>query len=208
MAQKVVRKKKKPVIINFGCGKTRIPGSIGVDLVPIEGFVDQVLDFDTLPYPFKKNFADEIHMYHVLEHLSEPLAVLEELHRILKPGGKLYIRVPHFSSLGAFTDITYKRPFGFLSFDIFEPNHPQHYYTKVSYSIVMKEIKYFGLYPNSGVYEKYIHKNQCAEPMKPVVRTINWLIRLSPVVFERFWCYWVGGAGEVVVTLKKVAEKE
>lgn len=194
----------KKLILNIGCGTTRIPGSVGVDVVELDGYVDVVHDLNSLPYPFKNNYADEIHLYHVLEHLTEPVKKIEEMHRILKPGGVIHIRVPHFSSLAGFTDMTHVRPFAFLSFDIFQPTHPQHYYTNVSFEIINKQVKYFGLYPNTGVYEKYIHPNECFILMRPVVRVINFLISLSPVVFERFWCYWVGGAGELVITLRKI----
>lgn len=197
--------KSKKVIINLGCGKTRIPDSIGVDLVKIDGFVDIVHDFNKTPYPFKDNYADEIHMYHVLEHLDKPIEKIEEIHRILKPNGLLHIRVPNFSSMGAFTDITHVRPFGYFSFDPFEKDHPQHYYTKVQYEIVSKEIKYFGLYPNKGTYEKYIHRNQCPKILRPLVVALNLLINLNPMLFERLWCYWVGGAIEISIILQKKA---
>ena len=193
----------KPIIINLGCGKTRIPDSIGVDSISISDSVDVVHDLNTVPYPFKDNFADEIHFYHVLEHLDKPVAKLEEIHRIPKPGGVLYLRVPHFSSNGAFTDITHKRPFSFYSFDVFEENNYHSYYSKVRFNILHKELKYFGLYPNDGIYEKYIHHNQCSFFAKPFVLLINGLIRLSPMLFERVWCYWVGGACEVVITMQK-----
>ncbi|MBW7955744.1 class I SAM-dependent methyltransferase [Patescibacteria group bacterium] len=196
-------KTKPKKILNIGCGNTRIPGSIGVDRVAIPDFVDVVHDLDQVPYPFAKNSIDEIHMYHVLEHLHEPLRKIEELHRILKPGGTLYMRVPHFSSLGAFTDITHVRPFGYTSFDPLEPGHNHHYYTTVAFKILNKQIKYFGLYPNDGVYAQYIHPNQCVWFAKPFVRLFNFLIACSPVLFERIWCYWVGGAMEVVITLQK-----
>lgn len=194
----------KKVILNIGCGKTRIPNSIGVDRVKIENYVDIVHDLEALPYPFPDNYADEIHMYHVLEHLSSPLQKVEELHRILKPGGLLHIRVPHFSSMGAFSDITHVRPFGYISFDCLQPDTYHHFYTEVQFEILNKEIKYFGLYPNTGVYEKYIHNNKCPLFLRPFVRFLNFLINLSPTFFERFWCYWVGGAIEVVVDLRKM----
>jgi SAM-dependent methyltransferase len=193
----------KSIIINLGCGKTRIPDSIGVDCEEISGSVDVVHDLNVLPYPFSNNFADEIHFYHVLEHLDNPVAKLEEIHRILKSDGVLYMRVPHFSSNGAFTDITHKRPFSFYSFDVFEEGSYHAYYSKVRFKILHKELKYFGLYPNDGIYEKYIHRNQCSMFAKPFVLLINRLMRLSPMFFERVWCYWVGGACEVVITMKK-----
>ncbi len=190
-------------ILNIGCGKTRIPHSVGVDCVRIDNYVDVVHNLNVIPYPFKKSSIDEIHLYHVLEHLHNPVTIMEEFFRLLKPGGLLFIRVPHFSSLAGFTDFTHIRPYGYLSFDIFQKDHPQHYYTTAEFSIVNKQLKYFGLYPNSGIYGTYIHPDSCFWLMKPVVRTINFFISLSPIVFERFWCYWVGGAGEVVITLKK-----
>lgn len=195
---------QKKIIVNLGCGKVRIPGSIGVDRVIIKNYVDKVHDLNKIPYPFKTGSIDEIHFYHVLEHLDKPIEKLEEIHRILKPGGVLYMRVPHFSSMGAFTDLTHVRPFGYQSFDCLAENNYQHFYTKVKFEIIKKEIKYFGLYPNGGEYAKYVHPNQCFWPARPVVRLLNFLINLSPTAFERFWCYWVGGATEIVITLKKV----
>jgi len=192
------------IVLNLGCGKTRIPNSIGVDTVKIEGYVDVVHDLNQVPYPFPDNYADEAHMYHVLEHLENPLRKLEEVYRFLKPGGILYMRVPHFSSLGAFTDITHIRPFGYMSFDCLKSNNYQHFYTNVEYKILEKEIKYFGLYPNKGFYAKYIHANQCVWFAKPFVLLLNKLINLSPIFFERVWCYWVGGATELMITLQKV----
>ncbi len=34
---------------------------------------------------------------HLLEHLDRPFLAMKEMHRILKPGGQLIIKVPHFS---------------------------------------------------------------------------------------------------------------
>lgn len=195
---------KKKLILNLGCGKVRIPDSIGVDRVKIEGYVDVIHDLDLLPYPFESNSYNEVHMYHVLEHLKDPLKKIEEIHRILKPGGILYLRVPHFSSMAAFTDLTHVRPFGFFSFDCLEKNNYQHFYTKVEFKIISREIKYLGLYPNSGIYEKYVHKNKCPIILRPFVKLLNYAINFSPIFFEKVWCYWVGGATEVVISLKKV----
>lgn len=191
------------VILNIGCGKTRIPNSIGVDTVKIPDYVDVQWDLNKTPYPFENNYADEIHCYHVLEHLENPLDVLHEFHRILKKNGKIYMRVPHFSSLGAFTDITHKRPYGYRSFDPFEREHFQHYYVNVSFKILNRRIKYLGLYPNDDFYSKYIHKNRCPLLLRPFVHLMDFLINLSPDLFERLWCFWVGGATELTIVLQK-----
>lgn len=196
-------KKNTKIILNLGCGKTKIPNSIGVDRVKIQNFVDVIHDLDTIPYPFDGNSINEIHIYHVLEHLHDPVKKIEEMYRILKPGGMLYIRVPHFSSMGAFSDITHVRPFGYTSFDVFDKNDSHHFYNMSVFQIIKKEIKYFGLYPNDGVYAKYIHKNACPLLIRPFIRLINFLIRCSPLFFERIWCYWVGGATELVVNMRK-----
>jgi SAM-dependent methyltransferase len=42
---------------------------------------------------------DVVSMFHVLEHIPEPIEVLRECRRILKPGGELVIAVPNFDSL-------------------------------------------------------------------------------------------------------------
>ena len=42
-----------------------------------------------------------------------------ELRRILKPGGKIKIRVPHFTSVEAFADPTHIKRFSYLTFFYF-----------------------------------------------------------------------------------------
>ena len=44
---------------------------------------------------------DEVIVWHVLEHLSDPRGTLEEIHRVLAPGGRLIVAVPNFSSAQA-----------------------------------------------------------------------------------------------------------
>jgi len=51
-----------------------------------------------LALPFKSDTFDEIHCIHVLEHLTRdkyPM-MIQEMHRVLEPGGKLFVEVPDF----------------------------------------------------------------------------------------------------------------
>ena len=205
-----MKEQKKKIVLNLGCAGSRIPGSIGVDIMARPGAVDLVWDLNVCPYPFKNNYADEIHMYHVLEHLDNSLKTLEEIHRILKPGGTLYLRVPHFSSLYTWGDITHKRGFSLQAFDIFDDKrNPKDWsYSKVRFNIRHRQIRYFYTWPNEDWYMKYVVKPDWPFGvglfLKPVILIMNFLINLSPELFERFWCYWVGGAAEIYLIMEAI----
>jgi ubiquinone/menaquinone biosynthesis C-methylase UbiE len=76
----------------LGCGRKKWPGFINVDLY---GDPDVVADI-TKELPFPSDYADEIHAYHVLEHLYRWTVdeVLAEWIRVLKPGGQLILELP------------------------------------------------------------------------------------------------------------------
>jgi SAM-dependent methyltransferase len=48
----------------------------------------------------ERGVFDVITMSHVIEHVHEPIQVLEACYRLLKPGGQLWIETPNISSLG------------------------------------------------------------------------------------------------------------
>jgi ubiquinone/menaquinone biosynthesis C-methylase UbiE len=48
--------------------------------------------------PFKDNIFDLVHMSEVIEHLLDTDKALSEIHRVLKPNGKLIITTPNFTS--------------------------------------------------------------------------------------------------------------
>lgn len=103
--------------LNLGCGTDIRAGWINLDSADISG-VDVVHDLGKLPLPFASNSFDEILCLDILEHL-EYIPVLKDLHRILMPGGKLRIRVPHFTSKNNFMDPTHKKLFSVNTFDYF-----------------------------------------------------------------------------------------
>ena len=59
--------------------------------------VDIIHDLEKIPYPFKDGCFDEIYCSHILEHLSDLVAIMEELYRISKNKTKIKILVPYFS---------------------------------------------------------------------------------------------------------------
>ncbi|HSU36144.1 MAG TPA: class I SAM-dependent methyltransferase [Propionibacteriaceae bacterium] len=58
------------------------------------GPLDHICDLTAIPVPDAT--YDLVLCTQVMEHMPEPLAVLRELHRVLKPGGKTYLSAPLF----------------------------------------------------------------------------------------------------------------
>lgn len=54
---------------------------------------------DLTSLAFRSNSFDLVYSYHVLEHVVDHLAVLKEIHRVLKPGGVLFIGFPNKNRL-------------------------------------------------------------------------------------------------------------
>jgi 2-polyprenyl-3-methyl-5-hydroxy-6-metoxy-1,4-benzoquinol methylase len=48
---------------------------------------------------FPPDTFDCVSLYHVLEHVPDPIDLLIECHRVLKPGGELVVGVPNYQSL-------------------------------------------------------------------------------------------------------------
>ena len=105
--------------LNLGCGEDIRKGYVNLDYVKHLG-VDKVHDLNKLPYPFKDNSFDEIYASHVLEHLDvEWFAFIKELNRLLKKGGRIIVKVPHFTAALAFIE-NHRRFFRYRSFESFD----------------------------------------------------------------------------------------
>ena len=106
--------------LNLGCGTDIRKGWINLDSARLPG-VNVVHDIEKLPLPFANEEFDAILAQDVLEHV-EYIPVLKDLHRIVKKGGSLTIRVPHFTSKNNFIDPTHKKLFSVNTWDFFVKN--------------------------------------------------------------------------------------
>ena len=84
---------KNAVKINLGSGEVSIKGFINADCYGNNYKIK--CDMNIAPYPFEDNSIDFILCNHALEHVREQELFWFEIYRILKPGGKIFIGVPH-----------------------------------------------------------------------------------------------------------------
>ena len=110
-----------PLILDLGCGKKKRPGAIGVDFNARTG-PDVVHNLNVFPYPFEAQSVDEVYLDNCLEHLNEPLQVMEEVWRICKPGATIKVIVPYFRSHWHAIDPTHKDTFTAQSFAYYDPD--------------------------------------------------------------------------------------
>jgi predicted SAM-dependent methyltransferase len=108
-----------PVILDLGCGKSKVRGAWGIDIRKEAGV--QVLTDIERRLPFKSNSVDVVWLRHVIEHVRDLIGLMEEVSRICRPGGKVEIVVPYYTSRGAFRDPTHVRYITEDTFQYFEP---------------------------------------------------------------------------------------
>lgn len=56
-----------------------------------------IANSDIYHLPFRSEYFDKIYSFEVLEHIEDDEMALEEMYRVLKPGGKLVVTVPNSS---------------------------------------------------------------------------------------------------------------
>ena len=187
--------KQKSIKLNLGCGHTKIPGFLGVDINPNAEYVDKTHDLNKFPYPFKESSVDEVYMDHVLEHLDDPLNVIQELYRITKPNVTLRIKTPHMSC--TWLHPGHKSAISTLLFDYFVPGTDD-YYGNCEFKIIEKKISW--LRPESP----YRPNNKRSFFLKFVSSIVSSLANAHQGLCERVWCYWVGGFEEIAFTVKVI----
>lgn len=97
-----------PVVLDLGCGdQPQYPTNIGVDRRPTPS-VAAVTDVSK-PLPFRAGCVDRIFAVHVFEHLVDFLPLVDECHRLLRPGGVLHVVSPWWGHVNAVADPTHMR---------------------------------------------------------------------------------------------------
>lgn len=135
--------------LNVGCGHDVRPP--GADWVNMDGFIVHpgVTRHDVLkfPWPFPDAHFDLVYCSHVLEHIPPIVGtkadikrdiffdVMEEIHRILKPGGLLCIRVPWGYTEVSLEHVQHYRQWRPDWAVYFHPDHEENGYSSARFTV-------------------------------------------------------------------------
>lgn len=177
--------------LNVGCGRNVIPGWVNLDSAALPG-VDVVADLElcaTVPLPIPDSSVEELLLSHVLEHIRQPLPLMQELWRVAKPGAKLVALTPYGSSDDAFEDPTHVRQFFLGSYGYFS----QPFYWRADYgyrgdwrterlTVVVRKSEHEGLGTDAilqrvmslrNVVVELVAELTCVKPMREPLRELQ-----------------------------------
>jgi len=158
--------------LDIGCGNNKTPGSTYLDFDEIAN-PDILHDLNIFPYPIEDNSFDEIIAKHIIEHLDCPQKFIEELCRVCKPGGTIFIETPHFSNYVAYSEPQHKLFYSyFLLSNLVRP---------IPVKTIKQEITFYKTFRFVG---------------------ISFLANKYPRTYERFWTY-IFPAENVKILLQK-----
>ena len=183
-------------ILDLGCGgekyKTEafFPGAkvVGVDFIKSRG-VDYVCNFERERLPLSNDTFDMVIARHILEHLSDTVRIMNDLHRVCRKNAVIFIRVPHYMSMGMWQDITHKKGFSYYTFDTLCS------YTNNKFKIVEKRLLYFHL--NSRRKKRYFL-------VDVIGKTIEYIANLNPWFYESILCHYLPQMSEIMLKIEVI----
>lgn len=153
--------------LNLGCGQDYRESWVNADIRK-ETNPDVIIDINHAPLPFQDNTFEQILLDNVLEHAADQYKVLQELHRICEPGGKITFRGPHWNSPGAWIDPTHTRPFSRNTFN--------HYLVEDLFEIIdisAKRVRFGRLFPEYIALQLADHVGHVISEIEVTVRVLE-----------------------------------
>lgn len=155
-AGRVIQFEPTKKVINLGCGNQRYPNVLGMDALS-NSAADIVHDLNKFPWPIDESRLDVVLCFQTLEHLEDLPRVMEEIYRICKHGARIIIEVPHFRSVGAFSDPTHKHFFTTKTMDYFCINRSRDTFGYSTATFVLKDF-WIGWPASHNIVMRYFKK--------------------------------------------------
>ncbi|OEH85463.1 methyltransferase [Desulfuribacillus stibiiarsenatis] len=214
---------KDKIVLDIGCGaggKTLYYATLGAKVVfgidPVEKYKEEATQLatkkglqdittfitgDAAKMPFESNVIDTIIMNDAMEHVDDPVAVLNECYRVLRKGGKLYINFPpyhhpygaHLSDVigipwvhklfdeptlvQVYKDLVQKYPDANerINFRIGKKQGGSEYFSYINKMTLERFDRILGIVPFQVLYHEYV-------PLRPYFKTLS----ILPVFQEYF----------------------
>jgi SAM-dependent methyltransferase len=121
-------------VLELGSGRSpyQEPNSevIHLDMIPGPD-IEVVMDLNTTAplfggkkLPFPNETFDHVRAFDIIEHVVFVVPLMEEIHRVLKDQGTLFIHTTNYKYPNAFRDPTHFHFFTLESFDYWDPSTP------------------------------------------------------------------------------------
>lgn len=121
--------------LNLGACDRKFPGYLSVDICPP---ADIVTDLEK-SWPWSESSIEAVKAFDIIEHITDRIHFMNELHRVMSPGSQAEIEVPSAThGAGAFQDPTHKSFWTLNSFQYFQDGSNAHKRFARSYGITAR----------------------------------------------------------------------
>jgi SAM-dependent methyltransferase len=132
-----------------------------------QGDVDQ-------PLPFEDASFDAVVLKDLLEHVADPVAVVREVGRVLKPGGRVFASSPD-AQRWVWDDYTHRRPFTRKAFRLLFADQ----------GLIVEQSGYESVMPGTSIVARRMPDHRRPAPLRaaawlPFVRRHVWLLARRP----------------------------
>jgi SAM-dependent methyltransferase len=122
------------------------------------------------PLPFDDAAFDGVVLKDLLEHVSEPVAVVKEVRRVLRPYGRVFASTPD-AQRWVWDDYTHRRPFTRKSLRLLFAD----------YGFEVERVGYESVAPGTGIVSGWTHTKRRPALLRfaarlPLVRSNVWIV--------------------------------